>query len=251
MDESFFIPYEATTELPAGNVLVLAPHPDDEVFGCAGAIMQHVAQQHSVTVIVVTDGRAARPHTDTAMRETYVAMREQESRAAAQVLGYGEPQFWREIDRELVADANFVTRLRTHIQAAHIQHVYAPAISEIHPDHYTLAQAAIQAVADCGADVQLCCYEVGVPLHPNRLLDITPYLERKRQAMHCFPSQLAIQDYSEHLFSLNRFRSYSLPPSVVVAEAYYVIDGATLQAHPLRRYGITRQTYEMERMAAS
>ncbi|MEZ5673467.1 MAG: hypothetical protein R3E08_14275 [Thiotrichaceae bacterium] len=54
--ESQFIPYSVTT-VPAGRTLILAPYPDDEVFGCGGAIMQHVAQNDEIAVMALT-GRA-------------------------------------------------------------------------------------------------------------------------------------------------------------------------------------------------
>lgn len=82
--ESQFIPY-TVSPAPYGRVLVLAPHPDDEVFGCGGAIMQHLAQGDEVTVIILTDGRAAIEHADVASMMQYVEIRRQESRAAAAI----------------------------------------------------------------------------------------------------------------------------------------------------------------------
>lgn len=53
-------------------------------------------------------------------------------------------------------------------------------------------------------------------------------IQRKRAAIHCFPSQLAVQDYGEQLLALNRFRSYTLGPGVSHAEAYQVLSSADL-----------------------
>lgn len=38
------------------NILILAPHPDDEVFGCGGLIARLVAEDHAPQVIVLTGG---------------------------------------------------------------------------------------------------------------------------------------------------------------------------------------------------
>ena len=42
------------------NVLVVAPHPDDEVLGVGGTILHHLAQGDVVHVVVCTRGEAAR-----------------------------------------------------------------------------------------------------------------------------------------------------------------------------------------------
>ena len=39
-----------------GNVLVIAPHPDDEVIGCAGVILRALAAKKHVTVVILTHG---------------------------------------------------------------------------------------------------------------------------------------------------------------------------------------------------
>ena len=45
---------------PTGNVVILAPHPDDEVFGCGGLIARLVAEGHAPHVIVLTGGGSHR-----------------------------------------------------------------------------------------------------------------------------------------------------------------------------------------------
>lgn len=43
------------------RVLVVAPHPDDEVFGCAGLVQQLVQSGTQVDVVIVTGGVKATP----------------------------------------------------------------------------------------------------------------------------------------------------------------------------------------------
>ncbi len=244
--EHLYIPYTATTQLRRGNVLVLAPHPDDEVFGCGGAIMQHVAQGDTVRVLILTDGAAAIPHPDEDSRLLYITLRQQESKRAAQILGYKQLEFWEFSDRELPNDERVIQRLQQYLTQHQINHVYAPSTFEIHPDHISAAQLAVEAVKRCGAGMSLSMYEVGMPLHPNCLLDLTPFLERKQQAMQQFGSQLQLQHYERHILGLNHYRAYTLSRQVAAAEAYYVIDGETLQAHPAQEFGQSPQTLALE-----
>ncbi|HQQ79461.1 MAG TPA: PIG-L family deacetylase, partial [Thermoanaerobaculia bacterium] len=57
-DERALVPYEAS-RFDARRVLVLAPHPDDEVFGCGGALADLASRGATIDVLLVTDGAAS------------------------------------------------------------------------------------------------------------------------------------------------------------------------------------------------
>lgn len=216
--ENTLIPYRAVDALRARSVLVLAPHPDDEVFGCGGSLLAHVENKVPVTVIVLTDSLFA----DDA------ALRMQESLAAAKVLGYGEPVFWHLPDRGLSYSEALVQLIADQIASHAVDLVYAPSPWEIHPDHRQTSWLAIEAVRRVHIPVQLAFYEVGAPLRPNVLLDITKHWAHKEAAMLCFCSQLKNQDYVRHIHALNQFRTYTLPSGVSTAEAFWLVDAAKL-----------------------
>lgn len=229
--ESAIYPYASVKLLPARAVIVFAPHPDDEVLGCGGVLAALRAADVPVSVVVVSDGGLGGD----------AALREQESRQAALALAGWPPspgsvpklEFWRLPDRGLYADAALVARIRSAIQRSGADWVLAPSPYEIHPDHRVVAVATASAFAEVFADdsaARLAFYEVGHPLFANLLVDITPVLARKEAALQCFPSQLAVQDYGQQLLALNRFRSYTLGPTVTHAEAYQVHSAQHLRA---------------------
>lgn len=222
------MPYEGTRGIHARAVLVLAPHPDDEVFGCGGAIVAHVRRGEPVSVVILTHGEGQTHAGDDA---AYVKVRQEESRLAAGVLGYGMPEFWGLPDRGVEYGEALIGRIVAAIRDADADLVYAPSVFEMHPDHRVLAMAAVEAVRRVGADVRLAMYEVGVPLvRVNMLLDISAENEAKRQAMACFASQLVVQAYDEHIAALNRYRTYTLGRGVCAAEAFWVVTGETPSA---------------------
>lgn len=224
--EMQLIPYESVRKIEGTRILVLAPHPDDEVFGCAGAIMRHVAAGDSVRVAVVTDGDY---RADEALRAALGAARRQESRDAAAILGYGKPDFWGLPDRGVHYGEPLVQRIREAIVSCDADLVYAPSIHEIHPDHRALGMAAVEAVRRRGASTRLAMYEVGVAMvRPNVLLDISELAQDKQRAMACFHSQLKEQAYDQHIGALNCFRTYTLGPQISAAEAYFLSPGDTL-----------------------
>jgi LmbE family N-acetylglucosaminyl deacetylase len=72
---------------PRAPVLVLAPHPDDELLGCS-RLMQRVAGSGGALVIVwLTDGGGSHGPLSADERENLVRRRQNEARAGVQALG--------------------------------------------------------------------------------------------------------------------------------------------------------------------
>jgi LmbE family N-acetylglucosaminyl deacetylase len=218
--ETAIIPFAACAVPAPGSALVLAPHPDDEVFGCAGAICAHLARGDRVAVLVITDGTA---------QGQDAAARRRESQAAAEVLGYGEPRFIGMPDRAVRYGEALVEAIVGWVKEQDAAVLYAPSPWELHPDHLAISMAASEAMRRVGGDRQLALYEVSAPMQPNRLLDITPYQGAKARAIDCFGSQLAVQRYDVQIAGLNRFRSYTLGAGVDSAEAFIVVSAQALK----------------------
>ena len=217
--ERWFIPY-ATSALPAAQrVLVIAPHPDDEIFGCGGAIALYRQRETQVQVLVLTDGVAL---SSDAERQQLAATRVAETQKALAVLGVADVQFWALEDRSLVHHEDL--RQRLHQAMCGMDLVIAPSYAEIHPDHAAAGYAVCDAIRQWsdknGAAPNLLLYEVGALLQPNFLLDISSVWALKWQAMQCFDSQLKLQNYARHIEGLNTYRTYTLGRQITHAEAY-------------------------------
>lgn len=141
MNESDLIPYAAVTILGKPPILVLAPHPDDEVLGCGGAILAHIEAGHPVDVIIVTDGSKGIPDAELSPDAARM-MRANEAMAAARILGYGQPEFWNYPDRGLLSDDDLIDRIAASFIGNDYRTVFVPSPLEIHPDHRHLARPA-------------------------------------------------------------------------------------------------------------
>lgn len=224
--EAEIIPYHASPVPSApGGVLVLAPHPDDEVFGCGGAIAAHVQAGHPVHVALLTAGGHGGPGSEPGYADTRLS----ESAEAARVLGLPAPVCWGLPDREVTYGEPLVQRIMRAIADAGADTVYAPSPWELHPDHRATALCALEAVRRLEG-VSLHLYEVSAPLRPNRLLDITPLWALKQQAMQVFASQEKKLPYASFISALNRFRALTLFPSSEYAEAFESYTSADLRA---------------------
>lgn len=226
-EEDYAVITDAKAFFPSvRKVLVFAPHPDDEVFGCGGALALLREQQVPITVIIVTNGAAG--GADPA--GTLVEVRAEESRTAARLLGLSDPVFWGCPDRSLAYGEQLIERLAELIRSEDTDLVLFPSPTELHPDHQALAFAGIEALRRLGGTLRAAFYEVNLPLpNPNLLIDISQVADRKMAAMRCFTSQLKEQPYDSRIEGLNRFRAYFLGPSVHSAEAFQLADAVNLR----------------------
>ncbi len=215
-------------KIPYGRALVLAPHPDDEVFGCGGAIIRHVQQGDPVKVVIVTKGDL--PVTASQKVENYVEIRRQESIEAARILGYGKPVFLNYPDGKLKQENRLDTDLLEIIEDFTPRIIYLPSDTELHPDHIALYKAAVKALKRYQPEVDLFLYEISEALQPNFHHDISDLQSTLDRAIQCFPSQLEAQDYFKYIRALHTYRSLPLGTEVEFAEAYKRINSNILKS---------------------
>ena len=79
--------------LPTGvrRLLVVAPHPDDEILGVGITAARAAAAGVEVVIVGVTDGDASHPDSPTLTGEQLRTLRVEESRRACAILGLPEP----------------------------------------------------------------------------------------------------------------------------------------------------------------
>ncbi|GLR11930.1 hypothetical protein GCM10007907_07200 [Chitinimonas prasina] len=214
--EENLVPFMAEP-VTAARLLVFAPHPDDEVFGCGGTLALHAATGAEIQVVILTSGEHGEFGKDPAARRN-------ESAQAASLLGYAAPVFWGLPDRGVVCDEALVGRMLALMSEFAPELVFAPSVWEVHPDHVNTALAALEAFRRWAAPTaRLLGYEVGSALQPDALFDITTTFAAKEAAMAVFASQLGVQRYDRQISGLNRFRSYTLGAAEAV-EAFHVTE---------------------------
>ena len=69
------------------RLTVVAPHPDDEVFGIGGLMRELVLRGHRLRVLAVTDGEAAYGPRNVAARDALAELRAEERTTALEALG--------------------------------------------------------------------------------------------------------------------------------------------------------------------
>lgn len=191
-----------------GRVLVVAPHPDDEVAGCGGTILEHRRRGDRVLVSCATDGR--RSGSLGLPPERMAARRRAEMADAAACLDVeldwiGVPEGeWRPRD---LAD-----RLARVLRRYRPDTIYAPSRIDYHPEHEKVAQAlavALNAGSGSPSRAELRIYSIQVPLTPmlsNLIVPVDPSEPRLLKALAAHRSQFgSFAPCLRHRLYLGRF----------------------------------------------
>jgi LmbE family N-acetylglucosaminyl deacetylase len=136
---------------PPGRVIVVAPHPDDEVLGVGGSLAVWAAEGSEVLVVAVTDGEGSHPGSPTLAPAELADRRAEERRRALVVLGVDAA-----VHRLGLPDGGVVARdvsagLAGLLRAGDT--VVVPVDGDGHPDHDATAAgghaAALRAGVAC------------------------------------------------------------------------------------------------------
>jgi LmbE family N-acetylglucosaminyl deacetylase len=199
----------------ATRVVIIAPHPDDEVLACGGLLQQLAAMAIPVMVVAVTDGEASHPGSATWTRARLQDVRPDETMAALAVLGLDEVP----ITRLELPDGGVAPREQELAQAlAGLVDGHDLLLTtwrhDGHPDHEATARACATVANACGATlVEAPIWgwhwsrpgDAAMPLaHARRLMLDDATLARKRAALDCFESQLVTDAGSGHDAILTR-----------------------------------------------
>jgi LmbE family N-acetylglucosaminyl deacetylase len=174
---------EASPTTPNGpgdrTALVIAAHPDDGDFGCAGYTAQLAARGWDVHFLVCTNG--AKGTEDRNMpRERLIALRREEQREACRRMGAAGVVFLDNEDGELVYDRHLlgqlvreIRRVRPHTVLTHDPSDIIIADSFInHPDHRAAGTAALDAVYPTARDHLNFPEHLAEGLEPHKVREI-------------------------------------------------------------------------------
>jgi len=188
------------------NILVIAPHPDDESIGCGGTICLHTDRGDHVAAVFLTSGEFALGDLP---REKAWAIREAEAEESASILGITSVTFLRRPDHYLgdgIEEA--ATELRLLLERQQPQLIYLPHAYEGHSDHRAcqpIVQAALSSTLI--PPPALLGYEVWTPLSEyDRAENISQTMTRKLQAVCAHGSQTKQVRYDRAVSALNEYR---------------------------------------------
>ena len=218
-----FPPLRSIESLPK-LVLVVAPHPDDEVLGCGGLLALLAKAGAKIRIVIVTDGASGSEQRVT---------RQAESRAAAAELGVEDLRFMGRADGGLGDDPELCALLGRELSEYGPELVLAPGPLELHPDHRATCSALIAALT-VGPTRRVLFYGVNRQVPATLLLDTTSARTRKRKALKCFESQAEYHDIVKKSEAFDRAYTMNIDDEAVQAAEGFV----DLSSRHLRPFGV-------------
>ncbi len=182
-----------------GKVLVIAPHPDDEVLGCGGTMARLTDAGHEVHVAVVTKGY------EPAFPQSLVAQVREELAQSHKLLGVTKCHF---LDLpaaalDTIPGSQINAAVGKVVEEVRPDTLFIPFVGDIHKDHQLIFVAALVAARPRSRSIpnRIYAYEtlsetnwaapgITETFIPNVFFDVTHTLERKLEAFACFKSQV-------------------------------------------------------------
>ena len=223
------------------NVLVFAPHPDDEVLGCGGTIKKHVNSGDKVYVCVVTSGKPPVFDNSIALKNGWPHTLYLEAMGAKKILGIEEYYFLELpcvlLEREPRNEVN--KKVTDIINKIKPEIIYMPHFGDMQKDHLITTEAVMVAVRPKNRHVVKSVYsyetlsetEWNIPhssniFVPNTFIDIADTLKDKIAAILCYKSQVG---------------EFPNPRSVEAIEALAKYRGSTMGAKAAEAFMLIRE----------
>lgn len=215
------------------RVLVIAPHPDDEIIGVGGTIAKRAKDGDEVYVCVVTKGKSP------LFNDEFIEQGRKECRKADKKLGVKETIFldFPAVMLETVPRYEFNGKISEVVNSIKPDEVYIPHRGDMQIDHQMVVDAAMVAVRPRGNNYpkRVYAYETlsetgwNIPNVVNEFIptvyeDITDTYEVKLKAMAIFESQLSVFPEARSIGAIEALAKYrGATVSVKAAEAFSLV----------------------------
>jgi len=230
--------------LPSGaKILVIAPHSDDEVFGCGGTLALLQQQGCDLKVVIMTDGGQGDPkgYSDGEV----VAVRQRESIAALGLLGIDDVMFLGEADGDFRYSPAVADQLISIMDDFAADWLFSPSVLDYHRDHIAVSLSVLNVWQQRGCRERVFLYEIWQTVPATWVVDISSVFALKQQAVQCYQLPLKYNDYLTVVRGLAQYRSLNLiGQSGQSAEAFLELEKSSWQSVLSNLFGLRRYQEE-------
>jgi LmbE family N-acetylglucosaminyl deacetylase len=191
------------------NMVVISPHPDDDILGAGGVMIEAAEKGRAVFSVIVTDGRGSPRKGPPISDEDRVALRQKESMAALKVAGAAGGFYLLKRSSELEGEEGTgVERdLRELFESLRPSEVFLPAPYERHRTHIRCTRLTLEALrSSAWLRPSLLGYSLWGSFFGEKkrvLRDITPFIRKKVEAVLAHATQIAYKNYQQGILGKN------------------------------------------------
>ena len=171
------------------NILVIAPHPDDEVLGMGGTIKK-LSKKNKIILCVVSEGATAQ-YKDKKM----IKVRRDSCKKTAKILGISQTLFLDYPDMRLnLSHLDINKKLEEIIEKYKPEIVYTAPKNDLNLDHQVVFSSTLVACRPKSGVKQILCYEIQgntkVPFVPNVFENIEKEFSYKIKGFKMYKSEI-------------------------------------------------------------
>ena len=192
-----------------GNLVVISPHPDDDVLGAGGVMIGAAEEGRGVFSVTVTDGRGSPQKGPNISEEEMVERRQEESMAALKIVGAAGGFYFRRKSFDLQGEGGKEVEkdLKDLFEWLTPGEVYLPAPYERHKTHQKVTRLTLAVLRSSTAPRPfLFGYSLwgGFFGEKKRVArDITPFVRKKVEAVLAHATQIAYKNYQQGILGKN------------------------------------------------
>jgi LmbE family N-acetylglucosaminyl deacetylase len=193
----------------SGNLVVISPHPDDDVLGAGGTMIEAAEKGRGVFSVTVTDGRGSPRKGPAISDEEMVERRQKESMAALKVVGAAGGFYFKRRSSDLEGEGGkeVVKDLKGLIEWLTPAEVYLPAPYERHKTHQRVTRLTIEALRlSTASNPFLFGYNLWGGFFGEKkrcLRDISPFIRKKVESVLAHSTQIAYKNYQQGILGRN------------------------------------------------
>ena len=207
------------------KILVIAPHPDDEVLGMGGTIKK-LSPKNNITLLIMTDGASAQ-YSDKKM----IKVRKESCKKSSKILGISEIKFlnFKDMKLDSVPQLEITQEIEKIIKKIQPKIVFTSPKNDLNRDHDVTFNSTLVATRPSSSGVKkVFSYELPgytkKPFSPNHYEDITKQFVHKIKAFKMYKSEIMKFPHPRSIESIENLAVYRwIQAGIAKAESFELI----------------------------
>ena len=207
------------------KILVIAPHPDDEVLGMGGTIKK-LSPKNNITLLIMTDGASAQ-YSDKKM----IKVRKESCKKSSKILGISEIKFlnFKDMKLDSVPQLEINQEIEKIIKKIQPKIVFTSPKNDLNRDHGVTFNSTLVATRPSSSGVKkVFSYELPgytkKPFSPNHYENITKQFVHKIKAFKMYKSEIMKFPHPRSIESIENLAVYrGIQAGIAKAESFELI----------------------------